>query len=68
MPGLLASCKHIQASLENEEHALRQCVYSTSLQVGRLTVDLPDILLKTGSTRTISVSVCVIWTSHRTQH
>jgi len=63
MPGLLASCKDIQASLESEKHALRGCVCSTSLQVGRLIVDKPDILLKTGSTRTISVSVCVIWTN-----
>jgi hypothetical protein len=62
MPGLLASCKDIQASLESEEHALRQCVCSTSLPVGRLIVDKPDILLKTGTTRTISVSVCVVWT------
>ena len=60
MPGLLAFCKDIQASLKSEGHALRQWLHSTSLWVGKLLVNKPDILLRTGSTRSISVSLCYV--------
>jgi len=62
------SCKDIQASLKSEVHALRQWVFSASLRVGRLLLNKPDILFRTGSTRNISVSVLFGPVSHRTQH